>query len=100
MAKPSNEAAKAMENFFEEVFFHVLTGMLRAEAVEEPFAEFTRKARTLTKHQLHNLARHAAQYYQSRLYPSPSKVSKEKVTTLKIAALENALKELSKEEAE
>lgn len=94
MARVSNQVVKAWEKMFEGVFFEIFAALLRSELYEEDFAKFSKTARTLTKTQLHTLARYAAEFYVSHANPSPSKLSKQAVQTLKTAAIQNALKRL------
>src|SRR5712692_6984192 len=97
MARVSSQVVKAWEKMFEEVFFGIFMGLLKSEPYEEDFAKFSRTARTLTKTQLRTIARYAAEYFVSHAKPSLDKLSQRGVQTLKTAAIENALKKLSKE---
>jgi hypothetical protein len=94
----SKEVEDALTVLFEGIFYQLMIAMVKAQPYEAEYAGFHAVARNLTETQLRRIARYAAEYYAREANPSPGKVPKKRVETLKKAAIEYALKRLAADE--
>lgn len=99
MAKRLSADAKnaLAEDFFADIFLQLMTGMIKADTVEADFARIQKAARELTNDQMHRIAALAGRRYAELSNPSPGKLPKGRVSTLKKEAFEFALAELENE---
>ena|SRR5437867_8451865 len=96
--KLSPDAKKALaEEFFTDIFLNFMTGMIKADSVEADYGKIREAVRKLTKEQIHRIATLAGSRYAERSNPSPGKLPKGRVATLKKEAFEFALKQLENE---
>ena len=88
----TEDAREAFVTLFEDIFFKLMTGMLRSQDIEERYVALRDRIREATEQQIATLARTAAEYYVSHANPGPiSSMSRDEVDRLKRAALEHAL---------
>ncbi len=91
--KSKFQARDVLEAHFADIFFNLMIGMTKAKSVEAGFAKIREAAKNLTNEQIQRIATLAAKRYVKRAIPSPDKLSKERVSTLYMEALEFALKQ-------
>ena len=91
MANRSVNVREAWKKMFRKVFFEIMMAMIKAEPNEADYAQFREAARRLTVSQLETVAEEASEYYVSHANPSPGKLSKNEVQTLKLKAIAHAL---------
>ena len=97
--RTSKKVKDALTTLFEETFYQIMIGMVKAEPYEAEYGGFQEAARTLTKTQLRRISRYAAEYYVAEANPSPGKVPPARVENLKQRAIANALERLAADEA-
>ena len=95
-ARPSEAVRAAWVNLYDGTMYQLMTGIVRAEGVEERFLRFHKDARQLAKSELRIVARAAAEYFVSHANPSPENLSREQVNQLAETAIEHALRALTR----
>jgi hypothetical protein len=96
--KEVKEVKAAITTLFEEIFYETMIAMVKAEPYESEYGGFSEAARNLTKTQLRQISKDAAEYYVREVGPSPGKVSRERVSMLKKKAIAYALERLTADE--
>jgi len=86
--KISPDTLEPLAEFFGEIFFNLMAGMIKADQVEADFAKIREGARKLTEEEMRRMTNLAGKYYAEHL---PGNPSREKVAILKREALEYAL---------
>jgi len=92
-----SDARETLGDFFANILFNVMTGMTKAESVEEEHGKLQARLRELTEERMRRVADLAGRYYAEHANPSPKRLSSEQVARLKTRAIEFALDELENE---
>ena len=87
--KQSNEA---VETLFAELFFDVISAVVKADSVEPQFRGIQQTVKGLTKDEVRRISAVAGRYFAEHAESSPNKMTKNQIATLKRKALEFALK--------
>ena len=95
--RPSPKVLSAYVSLYEDVFFEVMSAMMKADSIEVKYAQFQEASKQRTKRQLRQIARLAAEYFVKHSHIDPKKMSAERVDELKVAAIKFALEQLSDE---
>jgi hypothetical protein len=92
-----SDTSDPLEALFGDIFLKLMNGMIKAESVEAEFPKLSAKLKDLTHVRMRRVADLAGKYYAQHASPSPKKLSKEEVASLKTEAIEFALKQLENE---
>jgi hypothetical protein len=90
--RPGPEVLRAWKELYEDVFYSLMLGVVKAEGNESSFAEFREDARLLTKKQLRTIANLASDYLVEHANPSLTGMSREESDQLKRDAVAFALR--------
>jgi hypothetical protein len=91
------DASDPLEALFGDIFLKLMNGMIRAEPVEAKFPTLGAKLKDLTRARMRRVAIIAGKYYAQHANPSPEKLSKDQVDSLKTKAIEVALEQVENE---
>ena len=94
--KLPSDALEPVARLYEEVFFEIMTGMVKAKTTEEGFGKIQQAAKKMTKDEMRRIAEIAGKYCAEHSHSSGT-VPKERWPILKKRALEFALKTISDE---
>jgi hypothetical protein len=87
------DAQDVLQDFFADILFSLMTGMIKADSVEADFAQIKEAAKKLTKVQMQQIASLAGKYYAEHVPNKSRNLTPDKVAALKKDALEFALKQ-------
>lgn len=89
-----SDAQGILGELFGNVLFDVMTGMTKAEKVEEKYGKLGARLKELTEERMRRVATVAGHYIAQHASPSPKRLSPEQVATLKTRAIAFALEQL------
>lgn len=97
--KNSPEVQEAFVTLYEQTFYSIMIGMVKAKPVEDEYAKLREAARALTEQQLRKISRLAGEYYVRNANPSFQGMTRDETGRLKKKALEFALIQTANDKA-
>lgn len=95
MSRASKDVTDAYRILFEDVFYSIMMGVIKAKPNDPVYLGLSRTNRELAKSDVREIASYASTYFVDRANPSVGKLSKKKVAGLQKRAIKHALKKFA-----
>ena len=95
MTHVPEDVAEAYRILFEDVFYKIMMGAIKAKPNDPVYLGLSKTNRELTKKDVHEIADYASAYFVKHANPSVGKLSKSKVARLQGRSIRHALKKFA-----